>query len=141
MPRHRSEAEFREVTDRAFALMCDDAEMGPALRAADAPQRFEFTDLDVVVNVRAGAAGEPHLVWEWAEEVSWTPKTEIAMSSEIANRFFQGRVNVPVALARRQVKIGGDLKLALTLVPIFPAAGTAVSADARRRLPAPARVN
>ena len=118
MAGYRSQREFREVVDRAFELMRDDPEMGPALRDADAPQRFEFTDYDTVVNIRAGAADEPHLVWEWSEDVAWTPKTEIAMSSGTANRFFQGKINVPVALARRQVKIGGDLKLALTLVPI-----------------------
>ena len=38
--------------------------MGPRLRDADVPQRFEFDDLDLVVNVRAGAPGrgrEPRL--------------------------------------------------------------------------------
>ena len=49
--------------DRTFALMSDDPEMGPQLRDADTPQRFEFTDLDLVVNIRAGGTGraEPRL--------------------------------------------------------------------------------
>ena len=54
-----SAKEFREVMDRTFTIMSEDPDMGPALRDADTPQRFEFTDLDLVVNVRAGAAGSP----------------------------------------------------------------------------------
>ena len=57
MAEFTSAEEFREVMDRTFALMSEDPEMGPSLRDADTPQRFEFTDLDLVVNVRAGGAG------------------------------------------------------------------------------------
>jgi hypothetical protein len=115
---YRDIAEFREVIDRAFALLRDDPQMGPALRDADAPQRFEFTDVELVANIRAGREGEPNLVWEWSDEVGWESRTEIRMTAEVANRYFQGKLNIPIALARRQVKIGGDLKLALSLVPI-----------------------
>ena len=57
MAEFSSSKEFREVMDRTFALMSDDPDMGPKLRDADTPQRFEFTDLDLVVNIRAGGAG------------------------------------------------------------------------------------
>jgi ubiquinone biosynthesis protein UbiJ len=114
----RSTDEFREVIDRVFGLLRDDPAMGPALRAADAPQRFHFTDLDLVVNIRAGHPAEPNLVWEWSDDVDWDSRTEIAMTADVANRYFQGKLNVPVALARRRVRIGGDLALALKLVPL-----------------------
>ena len=58
MSAFRSVEEFREVMDRTFALMSDDPDMGPKLRDADVPQRFEFDDLDLVVNVRAGRGDE-----------------------------------------------------------------------------------
>lgn len=104
--------------DRTFTLMSDDAEMGPKLRDADTPQRFEFTDLDLVVNIRAGAEGEPNLHWEWSDEVGWVPRVEMKMSSETANRYFQGKENVALALARRRIKAGGDVKAALAILPI-----------------------
>ena len=43
--------------------------MGPQLRDADTPQRFEFTDLGLVVDARAGDSGEPNLAWEWSDDV------------------------------------------------------------------------
>ena len=49
-----SPKEFRAVMDRVFQMMSEDPDMGPRLRDADVPQRFEFEDLDLVMNVRAG---------------------------------------------------------------------------------------
>ena len=111
--------EFREVMNRVFQMMSDDPEMGPRLRDADVPQRFEFDDLDLVMNVRAGRAGEQaNLAWEWTDEVDWSPKVRMTMSSETANRYFQGRENVAYAIARRRIKTGGDIRAALELIPI-----------------------
>jgi hypothetical protein len=105
--------------DRVFSMMSEDAEMGPRLRDADVPQRFEFPDVDLVVNIRAARADEDgNLHWEWSDDVEWDPKVEMTMSTETANRYFQGKENVPVALARRRIKSGGDVKAALRLIPI-----------------------
>jgi hypothetical protein len=114
----RSPEEFREVVDRTFTLMSEDPDMGPRLRDADTPQRFEFTDLDLVVNIRAGGPDEPNLVWEWSDDVAWEPRVRMAMSADTANRYFQGRENVAIAIARRRIKPGGDVKAALALIPV-----------------------
>jgi hypothetical protein len=118
MAEFKSSKEFKEVMDRTFALMRDDPDMGPKLRAADTPQRFEFPDLDLVVNVRAGGPDEPNLAWEWSDDISWEPKVKMAMSSETANKYFQGKENVAIAIARRRIKAGGDVKAALAIIPI-----------------------
>jgi hypothetical protein len=117
-PAFRSAAEFREVMDRTFKLMSDDPDMGPKLREADTPQRFEFSDFDLVVNIRAGGPDEPNLAWEWSDDIEWEPKVKMTMSSEVANRYFQGKENVAIAIARRRIKAGGDVKAALAILPI-----------------------
>jgi hypothetical protein len=115
----QSPSEFREVMDRTFALMSEDPDMGPKLRDADVPQRFEFDDFDLVVNIRAAEAEEEgNLHWEWDDDVGWEPKVRMTMSSEVANKYFQGKENVPIAIARRRIKAGGDVKSALKLIPI-----------------------
>ena len=111
--------EFRAVMDRIFSLMSEDPEMGPKLKDADTPQRFEFDDLDLVVNIRAAREGEEgNLAWQWTDEVDWEPRVRMAMSSETANKYFQGKENVAMAVARRRIKTGGDVKAALALIPI-----------------------
>jgi hypothetical protein len=115
----KSPKEFREVMDKVFQMMSEDPEMGPRLRDADVPQRFEFEDLDMVMNIRAGQRGEEaNLHWEWTDEVEWSPRVRMTMSSETANRYFQGKENVPLAIARRRIKTGGDMRASLALIPI-----------------------
>jgi hypothetical protein len=126
MPGHRSDtaaafkssAEFREVMDRTFRLMSDDPDIGPKLRDADTPQRYDFPDFGLVVNIRSGASEEPNLVWEWSDDVAWEPKVRMTMDSDTANRYFQGKENLAIAIARRRIKAGGDVKAALAIIPI-----------------------
>ena len=76
-----SPREFRDVMDRVFTLMSEDPEMGPRLRDADVPQRFEFEDVDLVMNIRAGQRDEQaNLHWEWTDEIDWSPRVRMTMS-------------------------------------------------------------
>jgi hypothetical protein len=118
-PEFTSAKEFREVMDKTFGLMDGDPDMGPRLRDADVPQRFEFSDFDLVLNVRAARPDEEgNLHWEWTDDIDWEPKVKMTMSSETANKYFQGKENVAMAIARRRIKTGGDVKAALALIPI-----------------------
>ena len=116
----RSADEFREVLDKTFEIMSTDPDMGPRLRDAKTPQRFEFPDLDLVVNVTFAPAVEDgqNLRWEWTDDVDWEPEVEMTMDSTVANRYFQGKENIAMAIARRRIKSSGNVKKALALVPI-----------------------
>jgi hypothetical protein len=114
-----SPEEFHDVIDRLFRIMSEDPEIGPKLREANVPRRFEFEDVDLVLNVRSGRPDEQsNLAWEWSDEVGWSSKVRMTMSSKTANRLFQGRENFAYAVARRRVRTGGDLKAALELISI-----------------------
>jgi hypothetical protein len=119
MAEFESAREFREVMDKVFTIMSTDPDMGPKLRDARTPQRFEFPDQDAVVNITYDdSGGEQNLRWEWSDDVDWEPKVEMKMNSEVANKYFQGKENVAIALARRRIKSSGDVKAALKLIPI-----------------------
>ena len=118
MASFNSADEFREVIDRTFGLMAGDSEIGPKLREANTPQRWEFPDLDLVVNVAAAEDPDQNLVWEWSDDVEWEPAVRMTMSSDVANRYFQGKENIAMAIARRRIKTSGDVKKALALVPV-----------------------
>jgi hypothetical protein len=116
----KSPDEFREVMDRTFELMSSDPDMGPKLRDADTPQRWDFPDLDLVVNVAASDDGDSshNLVWEWTDDVGWEAEVRMTMDSDVANRYFQGKENIAMAIARRRIKTAGNVKKALALVPV-----------------------
>ena len=114
-----SSKEFREVMDKVFTMMSTDPDMGPKLRDAETPQRFEFPDVDMVVNITyADGAGDQNLRWEWTDDVPWEPEVKMTMDSDVANRYFQGKENVAMAIARRRIKTSGNVKKALALIPI-----------------------
>ena len=108
------------MMDEVFTMMSTDPEMGPKLRDAQVPQRFEFPDVDMVVNITYApeVTDGQHLRWEWSDDVDWEPDVEMEMSSEVANRYFQGKENVAMAIARRRIKTSGNVKKALSLMPI-----------------------
>jgi hypothetical protein len=115
----RSAKECREVMDGVFELMSADPDIGPKLRDAETPQRFEFPDVDLVVNVTAAdGEGGRNLQWEWSDDVAWEPEVQMTMDSDVANRYFQGKENVAMAIARRRIKTSGNVKKALALIPI-----------------------
>ena len=115
----KSARECREVMDKVFEMMSTDPEMGPKLRDAETPQRFEFPDLDLVVNITAADRDDgQNLRWEWSDDVDWEPEVKMTMDSDVANRYFQGKENVAMAIARRRIKTSGNVKKALALLPI-----------------------
>ena len=124
------------MMDRVFAMMDEDPEMGPQLREADVPMRYDFEDVDLVANIRAARPGEEgNLVWTWSDDVDWEPKVQMAMSAETANKYFQGKENVVMAIARRRIKTGGDVKAALSLMPITKPVFARYQALLRERYP------
>ena len=119
----KSKKEFIEIMDDLFSMMSTDPSVGPKLAAARVPQRWVFTDFKLVLNVTyadSKAAKKGHfLKWVWGDEdCDWNHDVEMKMESEIANRYFQGKENVPLAIARRRIKAGGSVPKALKLIPI-----------------------
>jgi len=116
----RSATEFQQVMDQVFEIMSTDEEMGPKLREAETPQRFEFPDVDLVVNITYASEVNDgqHLHWAWSDDVDWEPAVSMKMNADVANRYFQGEENVAMAIARRRIKTSGDVKKALALIPI-----------------------
>jgi len=119
----KSKKEFIGVMDRLFTIMSTDPKVGPKLAVARVPQRWEFTDLGLVLNATYAdqqAAKKGHfLKWVWGDkECDWKPDVEMKMKSEVANKFFQGKENVPVAVARGRIKTKGSMAKALKLIPL-----------------------
>lgn len=123
----RDEAEFRRVFERIFELMNQTPEVGRKLRDARAPHRFLITDLGLEFNVTGAPDAEEvrgrFLRWTWGA-ADWEPVVTMRMTSDVANRFFQGKESVPLALALGRVKLSGPpitlLKLAPVTNPIHP---------------------
>lgn len=120
----RGKEEFRKVFDRLFLALASDPEIGPKLAATRTPQRFVFSDAGLVLNVTHGdrktAKKGRHLVWVWGDaKRTWKPVVSMTMASDVANRYFQGKENIPLAIARKIIVVEtGELARVLDLLPI-----------------------
>jgi hypothetical protein len=120
----RGKKEFQEVFDRLFEALSTDREIGPKLRARRTPQRFVFPDVGLVLNVKFAdekrAKKGQNLVWVWGDaRRDWEPAVSMTMTSEVANRYFQGKENIPLSIARKVILLEtGDLAKVLDLLPI-----------------------
>jgi len=120
----RSREEFHRTFDALFDLLSTDPGVGPALRATRTRQRYVFPDFGTTLDVRESddkrAATGQNLYWTWdGKRVTWRPDVVLELTSETANRYFQGKENVPLALARKRIVVtDGDVAKILDLLPI-----------------------
>jgi len=116
--------EIKKVFDLLFSTLSRDPEIGPKLAASRTPQRFVFSDAGLILNVKyadsALAKKGDNLVWVWGDEKrTWEPVVTMTMTAAVANRYFQGRENIPLALARKIIVLeSGEMSKVLDLLPI-----------------------
>ena len=114
----RNPREFQDVFEHVFVLMNEHPEVGRTLRDAHAPHRFVFDDLGLELNVNAAPDSEErsgrYLEWVWGP-AKWKPTITLTMSSDTANRFFQGKENVGLAVALGRVRVSGPIPTILRL--------------------------
>jgi hypothetical protein len=108
--------QLRAALERTLVEVDRDERLGPLLGATRLRMRFEFTDLDMALNV-AAAEGEHNITWSFADDPGWPPKLTLRMSSEVANRYLQGRESLAIGIARGQVRCRADSRTALVYLP------------------------
>ena len=106
---------------KLFADIAEDDELAPKFRRANTIVRYEYRDPDSAVTVRL-QEGQPGDV-DFGES-DMEPEVTMSMEADTAHKFWLGKVNVTVALARGQIKAKGPVAKILKLVPltkpIFP---------------------
>ena len=109
------EDEVYRFIGRLFQELIEDPELGPRFQNANTVVQYQLRDpaaqitvqmlLDVPLRVDLGPS-------------DLDPEVIMAMEADTAHRFWLGRVNVTVALARGQMKAKGPVAKILKLVPL-----------------------
>lgn len=115
MPYFKDAQEVYDTIGRLFAELAVDEELGPRFRKANTIVRYQYSDPDSAVTVRL-QEGEPSDVDFGESEME--PEVTMTMDADTAHRFWLGRVNVTVALARGEIKAKGPVAKILKLVPL-----------------------
>ncbi|MFN8175639.1 MAG: SCP2 sterol-binding domain-containing protein [Solirubrobacteraceae bacterium] len=121
MPYFKDDQEVYEFIGELFRELADDPELGPKFRKANTIVQYQYRNPESQITVKMldGQDGEVD-----CGPTALEPEVVMSMDADTAHRFWLGKVNVTVALARGQMKAKGPVAKILKLVPltkpIFP---------------------
>lgn len=104
--------EVRHFIGSVFQVGFDDAEVGPRMRDTGIVVKFEFTepDADLVVDMGRQEIGDGTGMA--------APQATMKMTADTGSAYWQGKVNLPMAMARGRIKVDGNVASLLKLAPL-----------------------
>ena len=115
MPYFKDEQEVYDHLGRLFLDLLADQELAPKFRTANTIVQYRYHNPDAQITVRLIEAEEGQVD---LGPTRLEPEVVMTMNADIAHRFWLGKVNVTVALARGQMKAKGPVAKILRLVPL-----------------------
>jgi putative sterol carrier protein len=109
----RDSAEVAKYIGGIFEAAFDDPEIGPKLVDTGLVVAFDFTEPDAVVVVDM-----PNKAVSDGKDAASSPSATMAMTADIGNAYWQGKVNLPLAMAKRKVRVDGNVASLLKLAPM-----------------------
>ncbi len=115
MPYFKSADEVYEFIGRLFEDLAHDEELGPKFRQANTVVQYRYTNPESQITVKMIEGEDPEVD---LGETGLEPEVVMTMEADTAHKFWLGKINVTVALARGQMKAKGPVAKILKLVPL-----------------------
>ena len=135
MPYFKDEQEVYDYIGKLFQDLAEDDELWPKFRRANTIVQYQFRNPESQITVRMREDEDAQVDLGPSE---LEPEVLMTMDADTAHRFWLGKVNVTVALARGQMKARGPVAKILKLVPlvkpVFPRYKAQLEADGREDL-------
>ena len=120
---------------KLFQDLAVDEELSPKFQKANTIVQYQYREPESQITVELLEDGEGRVD---CGETTMEPEVVMTMDADTAHKFWLGKVNVTVALARGQMKARGPVAKILKLVPltkpIFPRYRALLEEDGRRDL-------
>jgi putative sterol carrier protein len=111
----KDEDEVYKFIGRLFEELAEDDELAPKFRKANTIVQYAYRNPESTITVKL-VEGEDGQVDCGPTEME--PEVVMSMEADTAHKFWLGKVNVTVALARGQMKAKGPVAKILKLVPL-----------------------
>ena len=115
MPYFKDAEELYANLGRLFEDIIADEDLRARIQSTDTVFQYRMRRPDSQVTVKALEDADPQVDFGITE---LQPEVVLAMDADTAHRFWLGRVNVTVALARGQISARGPVAKILKLVPL-----------------------
>ena len=115
MPVFKDDQEVYAYIGRLFRELAEDDELGPRFRKADTIVQYRYSNPDsqITVKMKDGEEGQVD-----CGPTDLDPEIVMTMEADTAHKFWLGKVNVTMALAKGQMKAKGPVAKILKLVPL-----------------------
>ncbi len=127
--------EVYDTMGKLFKELAEDEEVAASFRKANTIVQYDYREPESKITLRL-QEGQPSDVD--LGETEMEPEVVMSMEADTAHRFWLGKVNVTVALARGEIKAKGPVAKILKLVPltkpVFPRYKAQLEADGREDL-------
>jgi putative sterol carrier protein len=100
---------------KLFEDLTTDEELSPKFRKANTIVQYQYRNPESQITVRMTEDDEPKVD---CGSTDMEPEVVMSMEADTAHKFWLGKVNVTVALARGQMKAKGPVAKILKLVPL-----------------------
>jgi len=135
LPYFKDAQEVYDTVGKLFVELAEDEELAPKFRKANTIVQYAYTEPESTITVRL-QEGQPGDVDFGESEMD--PEVTMRMKADTAHRFWLGKVNVTMAMAKGQMKAKGPVAKILKMVPlvkpVFPRYQAMVKADGRQDL-------
>ncbi len=111
----KDDQEVYAYIGKLFEDLAVDPELAPKFRKADTIVQYQYRNPESQITVRLKEEGEPRVD---LGPTDMDPEVVMSMEADTAHKFWLGKVNVTVALARGQMKAKGPVAKILKLVPL-----------------------
>jgi len=110
--------ELKQVLGGFFEHLLKDTHMGPKLLASKLVLKFNYIEPPLTITV--DLTGPIPVVT--FNDASKKAEIEMSMKADVAHRFWFGKVNLVMALARREMVAKGPIPKILKLLPVIKSA-------------------
>ena len=115
MPYFKNEEEVYQYIGKLFQDLAQDDELWPKFQRANTIVQYQFRNPESQITVRMQEDSDAQVDLGPSE---MEPEVLMTMEADTAHKFWLGKVNVTVALARGQMKAKGPVAKILKLVPL-----------------------
>ena len=111
----KDDQEVYAYIGKLFEDLAVDPELAPKFRKADTIVQYQYRNPESQITVRLKEGGRAEVD---LGPTDMDPEVVMSMEADTAHKFWLGKVNVTVALARGQMKAKGPVAKILKLVPL-----------------------
>ncbi len=110
-----SSEKLQDILQNFFKLLANDANIGPKLKTSNLIVKFNYTE--PALSLTIDCTQEPIQIL--ANDTTLKPEVEMTMKADTAHKFWFGKVNLVIALTRREITAKGSIPKVLKLLPVI----------------------